>query len=164
MFFLLFCSSLFFFFFFFFNDTATTEIYTLSLHDALPISVLEQAGHLAAEVAGEQSHQCCHLGRRAAPVVGGEGEQGEGADAESGRRLHDAAYRLRAGAMAGRAGPAAPRGPAAVAVHHDRDVERRTLRHKVTPQKKFGVSHAGWRGSTPPCGPGSAPARGDPQP
>ena len=24
--------------FFFFNDTATTEIYTLSLHDALPIS------------------------------------------------------------------------------------------------------------------------------
>src|SRR2546429_1607061 len=28
-----------FFLFFFFNDTATTEIYTLSLHDALPISV-----------------------------------------------------------------------------------------------------------------------------
>src|SRR5256886_12719150 len=28
-----------FFFFFFFNDTATTEIYTLSLHDALPILV-----------------------------------------------------------------------------------------------------------------------------
>src|SRR5689334_23246365 len=28
------------FFFFFFNDTATTEIYTLSLHDALPISCL----------------------------------------------------------------------------------------------------------------------------
>src|SRR2546422_7486238 len=30
------CSSL---SFFFFNDTATTEIYTLSLHDALPISL-----------------------------------------------------------------------------------------------------------------------------
>src|SRR5215813_15664713 len=29
----------FFFFFFFFNDTATTEIYTLSLHDALPTSL-----------------------------------------------------------------------------------------------------------------------------
>src|SRR5437667_11831155 len=29
------------FFFFFFNDTATTEIYTLSLHDALPISSLK---------------------------------------------------------------------------------------------------------------------------
>src|SRR5947208_16916947 len=29
----------FYFFLFFFNDTATTEIYTLSLHDALPISL-----------------------------------------------------------------------------------------------------------------------------
>src|SRR5256885_12080211 len=29
--------------FFFFNDTATTEIYTLSLHDALPILPLRQA-------------------------------------------------------------------------------------------------------------------------
>src|SRR2546427_7802626 len=36
-FFLLILSLLSFFFFFFFNDTATTEIYTLSLHDALPI-------------------------------------------------------------------------------------------------------------------------------
>src|SRR5690242_21398106 len=33
-------------FFFFFNDTATTEIYTLSLHDALPIS----AEHVRLEV------------------------------------------------------------------------------------------------------------------
>src|SRR2546426_1212792 len=30
--------------FFFFNDTATTEIYTLSLHDALPISCRPRAG------------------------------------------------------------------------------------------------------------------------
>src|SRR3712207_7630024 len=30
--------------FFFFNDTATTEIYTLSLHDALPIS--QRLGHV----------------------------------------------------------------------------------------------------------------------
>ena len=28
--------------FFFFNDTATTEIYTLSLHDALPISGVDE--------------------------------------------------------------------------------------------------------------------------
>jgi len=35
---LLFC----FLFFFFFNDTATTEIYTLSLHDALPIWLKER--------------------------------------------------------------------------------------------------------------------------
>src|ERR1051326_3485411 len=31
---------------FFFNDTATTEIYTLSLHDALPISVHSEIGRL----------------------------------------------------------------------------------------------------------------------
>src|SRR5215475_15240057 len=40
MYFSFFCLVVFFFFFcffFFFNDTATTEIYTLSLHDALPI-------------------------------------------------------------------------------------------------------------------------------
>src|SRR2546426_12775403 len=36
--FVLFFYLILFFFFFFFNDTATTEIYTLSLHDALPIS------------------------------------------------------------------------------------------------------------------------------
>src|SRR5256885_5979869 len=30
------------FLFFFFNDTATTEIYTLSLHDALPIFVVDR--------------------------------------------------------------------------------------------------------------------------
>src|SRR5258707_11795742 len=37
-------------FFFFFNDTATTEIYTLSLHDALPISLgnAPDERHLAA--------------------------------------------------------------------------------------------------------------------
>src|SRR3712207_8070400 len=38
--------------FFFFNDTATTEIYTLSLHDALPI--LHQG--VAAEVDAEREH------------------------------------------------------------------------------------------------------------
>src|SRR6267143_7017620 len=34
--------------FFFFNDTATTEIYTLSLHDALPISLSRCAKRFAA--------------------------------------------------------------------------------------------------------------------
>src|SRR5256885_11035790 len=42
--------------FFFFNDTATTEIYTLSLHDALPICgdhALHQRAGLARVVGGE---------------------------------------------------------------------------------------------------------------
>src|SRR2546426_7177172 len=33
-------------YFFFFNDTATTEIYTLSLHDALPIFIAARHVHL----------------------------------------------------------------------------------------------------------------------
>ena len=37
IFFFIYIFYFFFFIFFFFNDTATTEIYTLSLHDALPI-------------------------------------------------------------------------------------------------------------------------------
>src|SRR5256885_12654262 len=39
------------FFFFFFNDTATTEIYTLSLHDALPISPSVQRPTVATPLA-----------------------------------------------------------------------------------------------------------------
>src|SRR5256885_12356502 len=55
-------------FFFFFNDTATTEIYTLSLHDALPISL----------VTGDTARMCgrntranrnATLGSRAGPAI-----------------------------------------------------------------------------------------------
>src|SRR5256885_9579525 len=42
-------------FFFFFNDTATTEIYTLSLHDALPILMMGRAFPLKA-VPGQNIH------------------------------------------------------------------------------------------------------------
>src|SRR2546430_12660222 len=39
-----------FFFFFFFNDTATTEIYPLSLHDALPIFKVKSGGGLVENI------------------------------------------------------------------------------------------------------------------
>src|SRR2546422_8919704 len=42
-------------FFFFFNDTATTEIYTLSLHDALPIC------HQRANDSGTERHHPVHF-------------------------------------------------------------------------------------------------------
>src|SRR5471032_3666022 len=45
--------------FFFFNDTATTEIYTLSLHDALPISGLRNAYRH-----GDRDGWICHVHRR----------------------------------------------------------------------------------------------------
>src|SRR5476651_2140503 len=41
--------------FFFFNDTATTEIYTLSLHDALPISASHRATRTSSRSASEAS-------------------------------------------------------------------------------------------------------------
>src|SRR5258708_15688322 len=49
-----------FFFFFFFNDTATTEIYTLSLHDALPILPAHKAyafGQLLHKLQAEHEHE-----------------------------------------------------------------------------------------------------------
>src|SRR2546427_4860995 len=46
-------------FFFFFNDTATTEIYTLSLHDALPISEAGSPRHGRFAVGA-----ACHLPRQ----------------------------------------------------------------------------------------------------
>src|SRR5206468_12394129 len=61
-----------FFFFFFFNHPATPEIYTLSLHDALPISLETQPfASLAAPVALE-TIQATTIGQRiavAAPAV-----------------------------------------------------------------------------------------------
>src|SRR2546423_11630289 len=53
-------------FFFFFNDTATTEIYTLSLHDALPIYRPRLA--LRAGVADQDAVACRRQGR--APLLG----------------------------------------------------------------------------------------------
>src|SRR2546427_10338706 len=52
-------------FFFFFNDTATTEIYTLSLHDALPICLVDDG--LQAVRLG--LHGPDLLARRLLPVV-----------------------------------------------------------------------------------------------
>src|SRR5574337_374254 len=47
------------FFFFFFNDTATTEIYTLSLHDALPIC---RSAAVPAATAARRRSRCYPLG------------------------------------------------------------------------------------------------------
>src|SRR3712207_7559477 len=56
-------------FFFFFNDTATTEIYTLSLHDALPISGEE---HLDGE--GGQQQPCTPAAAVERPDAGADEE------------------------------------------------------------------------------------------
>src|SRR2546425_9833477 len=59
-------------FFFFFNDTATTEIYTLSLHDALPISLRRRRAGLRprqpARGGGQPGSRRARAGRRGAPA------------------------------------------------------------------------------------------------
>ena len=67
-----------FFFFFFFNDTATTEIYTLSLHDALPISaahglcLFEPVGR----VTQNMSKKACETNRKRSMSAGIAGNSG----------------------------------------------------------------------------------------
>src|ERR1035441_10131407 len=63
---------------FVFNDTATTDIYTLSLHDPLPISIRTQggarppAGHAAAGVVGARAaHQLSPLVEQLVVLRGG---------------------------------------------------------------------------------------------
>src|SRR5437868_12908062 len=54
------------FFFFFFNDTATTEIYTLSLHDALPISLTSLNNPWRSESGSAICRKCRRCTRRCA--------------------------------------------------------------------------------------------------
>src|SRR5256885_3375225 len=55
-----------FFLFFFFNDTATTEIYTLSLHDALPICRGGPGGPAVGELVGRWAAVLAQPGPRRA--------------------------------------------------------------------------------------------------
>src|SRR3712207_7273261 len=59
---------------FFFNDTATTEIYTLSLHDALPICTWSRASTIFPEMVGHTI--AVHDGRKHVPVFVSEGMVG----------------------------------------------------------------------------------------
>src|SRR5258708_26616249 len=57
------------FFFFFFNDTATTEIYTLSLHDALPISERAREGASGDHRENDRNDEDHEAGHQEDPVV-----------------------------------------------------------------------------------------------
>src|SRR2546422_7139170 len=71
------------FVFFFFNDTATTEIYTLSLHDALPISVLLLEQRHVASPGARVGHR-----RQGGPVAARTWERSEEHTSELQSRLH----------------------------------------------------------------------------
>ena len=79
--------------FFFFNDTATTEIYTLSLHDALPISfaylerIAEDVEAVDAHGTGSGRHEAgddAHGGGFARPVGAEKTNSLAGSDREGG--------------------------------------------------------------------------------
>src|SRR5256885_7533110 len=69
------------FIFFFFNDTATTEIYTLSLHDALPISTAR--GRARRQHRGEIGRRRMALRPEAGTLQVPEAELGEQPDPRS---------------------------------------------------------------------------------
>src|SRR2546422_1577685 len=61
--------------FFFFNDTATTEIYTLSLHDALPISRCSGGSRAARRTTSPGSRSVSSTARPGAPSSGNRSEE-----------------------------------------------------------------------------------------
>src|SRR2546422_5513238 len=69
--------------FFFFNDTATTEIYTLSLHDALPICKYQER-----ERDGRYAEQCMFRGNLRGHHCGRDGHRSEEHTSELQSRLH----------------------------------------------------------------------------
>src|SRR2546427_6716678 len=78
--------------FFFFNDTATTEIYTLSLHDALPIW-LDHGGlgqHADHDLVGEVGQLLLH----AALVDGGRGREALGTEQRHAGEVGNGAQRV----------------------------------------------------------------------
>src|SRR2546429_9200953 len=80
------------YFFFFFNDTATTEIYTLSLHDALPIFFLlnlldfhSRRGRAPAHFARAQANAVAHRrAQRSRHSAGHEAHHAPGPHAQTG--------------------------------------------------------------------------------
>src|SRR3989449_11599170 len=139
------------FFFFFFNDTATTEIYTLSLHDALPIS--PRALVLGDDQVHEQAHRV--------PLVGGEVLRlvGRAALDRLARQRGGFAHRLR--------GPAERRGQRG----HGQDVNRGATLHPSAPffiwsamyslvrSESARIVHVGFLSACDTNGPPSVPNR-----
>src|SRR2546422_8536735 len=72
--------------FFFFNDTATTEIYTLSLHDALPISPFGRDDRVGAELEHHQAIAHADAERAARAALAGDRSEEHTSELQS--RLH----------------------------------------------------------------------------
>src|SRR2546427_359581 len=102
--------------FFFFNDTATTEIYTLSLHDALPIwAELRQAGpdhgHALGPARARMDGRPAATAQPRRPAALGDGPAVDRAVAGPARGAGVHAFRPRAAGL-GLHGPGVPRAAA----------------------------------------------------
>src|SRR3989449_4452439 len=88
------------FFFFFFNDTATTEIYTLSLHDALPICSARHAAQARKSLQAAGEFRSGRAARLSLPFRRGAGRllRWRGRRGRAGRALRRGWQGLRAGA------------------------------------------------------------------
>src|SRR5439155_20532215 len=90
--------------------------------------VAHQPPERAGEVATQEGHEPVHLARRALPVLGREGVQGEVADTELAAHLDDGAHGVLPHPMPLEAREAALLCPAPVAVHDDGHVARQVCR------------------------------------
>src|SRR3989442_14881721 len=153
------------FFFFFFNDTATPEIYTFSLHDALPI------------LPGRRGPRATRAGRDAAPDGGGGagGREPRPGHPRRARRVlsrRDRHAHRRVPPPRGRSpdprrSRGLRRGGGAGAPHDARSLRGRRLRLLVPGSRAApDAQHArgrGPQGARPQLGPLPAPPRGDDQ-
>ena len=85
---------------------------------------VRQVGEIIADEAAEQSEQIADFGRRPRPVLGAERKDREVEHADFMGGANDTAQRLDAAAMAFGARQATRGGPASIAVHDDRHVQR----------------------------------------
>src|SRR5205823_14504847 len=79
-------------FFFFFNFTATTEIYTLSLHDALPISEAKEVAAIQQPATGVGKRAILHTSEHVDKFVGIEQPAAEERSEEHTSELQSLAY------------------------------------------------------------------------
>ena len=89
--------------------------------------VFHEIRQFPTQVVAKQMPKPVNFVLRALPVLDGEGVEREDADAEAGGGLDGVAHGLGAGTVAFHARQMTLRGPAAVAVHDDRDVRRQAL-------------------------------------
>jgi hypothetical protein len=95
--------------------------------DPLAVELVE----LLVEHLVQDEQQAVHLFARAAPVLGGEGVDGQVGDAELDAGGYDAAQVFDAGMVAGHARQAAGDGPAAIAVHDEGHMDRNFRQNRV---------------------------------